>query len=99
MLLTHVPDPLRWSVSDPHTDSGKASLSLPFVPVRQWAMVWTARPGRPTRLAGSLEGFAIRRPHVRRSCPEAAAKGAEEVCLNSHARPLSRIVSFSFMAA
>src|SRR6476646_8449272 len=30
MLLTLVPDPLRRSVSDPHTDSGKASSELSF---------------------------------------------------------------------
>src|SRR5918994_6595807 len=35
MLLTLVPDPLRWSVGDPHADSSKTSLELSFVPVRQ----------------------------------------------------------------
>ena len=28
MLLTLVPDPLRWSVGDPHADSSKTSLEL-----------------------------------------------------------------------
>ena len=36
MLLTLVPDPLRWSVGDPHADGGKASFELAF------------RPGSPT---------------------------------------------------
>ena len=36
MLLAFVLDPLRRSVSDPHTDSGESELlSLPLVPVRQ----------------------------------------------------------------
>src|SRR5512133_393956 len=35
MLLTLVPDPLRWSVGRAHTHSRKAALSFPFVPVRQ----------------------------------------------------------------
>src|SRR5262245_22139421 len=30
MLLTLVPDPLRWSVGDPHADSSKTSLELSF---------------------------------------------------------------------
>ena len=30
MLLTLVPDPLRWSVGDPHADGGKTSLELPL---------------------------------------------------------------------
>src|SRR6195256_6529529 len=30
MLLTLVPDPLRWSVCDPHADSSKTSLELSF---------------------------------------------------------------------
>jgi hypothetical protein len=30
MLLTLVPDPLRWSVDDPHADSSKTSLELSF---------------------------------------------------------------------
>src|SRR6185369_11724350 len=30
MLLTLVPDPLRWSVSDPHADCSKTSLELSF---------------------------------------------------------------------
>jgi len=32
MLLTLVPDPLRWSVSDPHADGSKASFELAFRP-------------------------------------------------------------------
>jgi hypothetical protein len=35
MLLALVPDPLWWSVGDPHPDSGERALSFPFVPVRQ----------------------------------------------------------------
>src|SRR6266511_4312630 len=30
MLLTLVPDPLRWSVGDPHPDRGETSLELSF---------------------------------------------------------------------
>ena len=30
MLLTFVPDPLWWSVGDPHADSGETSLELSF---------------------------------------------------------------------
>ena len=30
MLLTLVPDPLRWSVGDPHADGGKAGFELAF---------------------------------------------------------------------
>src|SRR5260221_8621185 len=30
MLLTLVPDPLRWPVGDPHADSSKTSLELSF---------------------------------------------------------------------
>ncbi len=30
MLLTLVPDPLRWSVGDPHANSSKTSLELSF---------------------------------------------------------------------
>src|SRR6266536_2227179 len=30
MLLTLVPDPLRWSVGDPHADRSKTSLELSF---------------------------------------------------------------------
>ena len=30
MLLTLVPDPLWWSVGDPHADSSKTSLELSF---------------------------------------------------------------------
>jgi hypothetical protein len=30
MLLTLVPDPLRRSVGDPHTNSGKAGFELSF---------------------------------------------------------------------
>src|SRR5262249_10240838 len=30
MLLALVPDPLRWSVRDAHTDSGETSLELSF---------------------------------------------------------------------
>ena len=30
MLLTFVPDPLWWSVGDPHADSGETSLQLSF---------------------------------------------------------------------
>src|ERR1700736_1687334 len=30
MLLTFVPDPLRWSVCNPHADSSKTSLELSF---------------------------------------------------------------------
>src|SRR5262245_36285022 len=30
MLLALVPDPLRWSVGDPHADSSKTSLELSF---------------------------------------------------------------------
>jgi len=32
MLLTLVPDPLRWSVGDPHADGGKAGFELAFRP-------------------------------------------------------------------
>ena len=31
MLLTLVPDPLRWSVGDPHADNSKMSLELSFL--------------------------------------------------------------------
>ena len=30
MLLTLVPDPLRWSIGDPHADGGETSLELSF---------------------------------------------------------------------
>ena len=30
MLLALIPDPLRWSVGDPHADSSKTSLELSF---------------------------------------------------------------------
>jgi hypothetical protein len=30
MLLAFVPDPLWWSVGDPHPDSGETSLELSF---------------------------------------------------------------------
>ena len=44
MLLALVPDPLWWSVGDPHADSSKTSLELSF------------RPGAPTDGAPSGVG-------------------------------------------
>jgi hypothetical protein len=47
MLLTLVPDPLRWPVGDPHADSSKTSLELSFragVTFKKWAELFRKMP-------------------------------------------------------
>ena len=57
MLLTLVPDPLRWAVGNQHADGGEASLELSFPPGR-------SRPG--TRAAASSStGTRTPRPSTR----------------------------------
>ena len=62
MLLTLVPDPLRWSVGDPHADSSKTSLELSF------------RSGAPTDGAAMWRWPACLRPPSI-ECQERVADG------------------------
>ena len=65
MLLTLVPDPLRWSVGDAHADSSETSLSFPFVPMRQQMFRHGASASMSSAAIDRTSGTARRRGRPR----------------------------------